>query len=168
MSHWTILDYLIAIIVAASTIFAMTRGLVREIISIVVLIGGFLLAAFYYQVPGAWFGTFLRTETLAHLVGFLVIFIGCQLLGALATFLVNKFVKMASMEWVDRLLGAVFGFLRGWLVCSIIVLGLVAFPVREDCSPARSCLPMCWPGREPRFSWCPKNSRRSSTINIKR
>jgi membrane protein required for colicin V production len=132
MSHWTFLDFLIAIIVVASTIFAMTKGLVREIISFVVLIGGFLLAAFYYQVPGAWFGTFLRSEMLAHLVGFLVIFIGCQLLGALAAFLVNKFVKMAALEWVDRLLGAVFGFLRGWLVCSIIVLGLVAFPVKED------------------------------------
>jgi membrane protein required for colicin V production len=132
MSHWTLLDYTIAIIVLASTIFAMTKGLVREIVSIVVLIGGFLLAAFYYQVPGAWFGTLLRSEALADLAGFLLIFIGCLMIGSLVTFFVNKFVKMASLEWVDRLLGAVFGFLRGWLVCSIIVLGLVAFPVKED------------------------------------
>jgi len=132
MSHWTLLDFTFTVIVVASTIFAMTKGLVREIVSIVFLIGGFLLAAFYYQVPGAWFGSFLRTEPLAHLAGFLVIFIGCLLIGALLTFFINKFVKMASLEWVDRLLGAVFGFLRGWLVCSIIVLGLVAFPVKED------------------------------------
>ncbi len=131
MGNWTLLDYAFVVIVLVSTIFAMTKGLMREIVSIVALIGGFLLAAFYYQVPGAWFGSFMRSESLAHLVGFLVIFIGCIIAGAVVAFLINKFVKMASLEWVDRLLGAVFGFLRGWLVCSIIVIGLVAFPVKE-------------------------------------
>jgi len=132
MNQWTLLDFTFAVIILVSTIFAVTKGLVREIVSIVALLGGFLLAAFYYQVPGAWFNTFLRSEALAHLAGFLAIFIGCLLIGALITFFINKFVKMASLEWVDRLLGAVFGFLRGWIVCSIIVIGLVAFPVKED------------------------------------
>ncbi len=132
MSHWTLLDYTFVVITLVSTIFAVTKGLVREIVSIVALLGGFILAAFYYQVPGAWFGSFMRSEALAHLVGFLVIFLGCILVGAIVSFLINKFVKMASLEWADRLLGAVFGFLRGWVVCSIIVIGLVAFPVKED------------------------------------
>jgi membrane protein required for colicin V production len=139
MSHWTFLDLIFAVIILVSTILAMTKGLAREIVSIVALIGGFLLAAFYYQVPAAWFVTFLRTEALAQLAGFLLIFIGCLLIGALVTLLINKFIKMASLEWADRLLGAVFGFVRGWLVCSIIVIGLVAFPVKEDLL-ARSAL----------------------------
>ena len=126
------LDFAFAIIVVVSTIFAMTKGLIREVVSIVALVGGFVLAAFYYQVPGVWFGTFMRSEALAHLAGFLVIFLGLILVGAIVSFLINRFVKMASLEWADRLLGAVFGFLRGWLVCSIIVIGLVAFPVKED------------------------------------
>ncbi len=132
MNHWTLLDYAFVIITLVSTIFAVTKGLIREIVSIVALIGGFLLAAWYYRIPGAWFGSFMRSESLAHLLGFLVIFLGCILVGAIVAFMINKFVKMTSLEWVDRLLGAVFGFLRGWLVCSIIVIGLVAFPVKED------------------------------------
>jgi membrane protein required for colicin V production len=68
----------------------------------------------------------------ASLIGFIVIFVACLLVGAVAAFLVNRFVKMASLEWVDRLMGAVFGFLRGWAVCSIIALALIAFPVRGD------------------------------------
>jgi len=125
------LDFIFAVIILVSTIFATTKGIMREIVSIVALLGGFLLAAFYYQVPGAWFGSFMRSEALAHLAGFLVVFLGCIVVGAVVSFLINKFVKMASLEWADRLLGAVFGFLRGWLVCSIIVIGLVAFPVKE-------------------------------------
>jgi membrane protein required for colicin V production len=132
MSHWTFLDFIFSVIILVSTIFATTKGLAREIVSIVALIGGFLLAAFYYHVPAAWFGTFLRTEALAQLAGFLVIFLGCLLVGALLAYMLNKFIKMVSLEWADRLLGGVFGFVRGWLVCSIIVIGLVAFPVKED------------------------------------
>jgi len=131
MTHWTFLDFTFAVIVLVSTVFATMKGLAREIVSIVALFGGFLLAAFYYPVPAAWFGTFLRTEALAQLAGFLLIFLGCVLLGALAAFLINKFIKMASLEWADRLLGGVFGFVRGWLMCSVIVIGLVAFPVKE-------------------------------------
>lgn len=132
MNHWTLLDLTFAIIILVSTIAATTKGLVREIVSIVALLGGFMLAAIYYQVPGAWFASLMRSEALAQLLGFLIIFVGCLLIGALVSFFINKFVKMASLEWVDRLLGAVFGFLRGWLICSIIVIGLVAFPVKED------------------------------------
>jgi membrane protein required for colicin V production len=52
--------------------------------------------------------------------------------GAIAAYVANRFVKMASLEWFDRLLGGVFGFLRGWAVTSIIVLALIAFPVRDN------------------------------------
>jgi len=132
MSHWTFLDFSFAVIILVSTIFATRKGLARQIVSIVALFGGFLLAAFYYPVPAAWFGRLLRTESLAQLAGFLLIFLGCLMVGALVALLINKFIKMASLEWADHLLGGVFGFLRGWLVCSIIVIGLVAFPIKED------------------------------------
>jgi len=33
---------------------------------------------------------------------------------------------------VDHLLGAVFGFLRGWLICSVIYLALTAFPGKPE------------------------------------
>ena len=44
----------------------------------------------------------------------------------------NRFLKAASLKWVDRLLGGVFGLLRGWAVCSIMVIAVVAFPVHEN------------------------------------
>ena len=132
LNQWSILDYLFAFIIIVSTGFALTKGLVREIISLVALLAGFFLAVFYYPVTAHWFVEFTRNESVANLIGFLLIFLGCILVGAIAALLVNKFVKMASLEWVDRLLGALFGFLRGWAVASIIILALIAFPVREN------------------------------------
>jgi membrane protein required for colicin V production len=68
----------------------------------------------------------------ADLIGFVTVFIVCLLIGAVAAFIVNRIIKMASLEWIDRLMGAIFGFLRGWAVASILALALIAFPVRQD------------------------------------
>jgi membrane protein required for colicin V production len=132
MSGWTILDFSFLLIILISTGFALTKGLMREIISLVALIGGFVLAAFYYSRAGALFAELARTEAIANLFGFLLIFLGTLLAGAIAAYLFNRFVKMASLEWIDRVLGGIYGFLRGWMVASILVLALVAFPIREN------------------------------------
>lgn len=131
MGHWTFLDFVFLAIIVISTGFALTKGLMREIISLVSLIAGLLLAAFYYPRAGLLFSEFTRTAAIANLLGFLLIFFGSILLGALAAFLVNRVVKMASLEWIDRILGGIYGFVRGCLVASILVLALTAFPVRE-------------------------------------
>jgi membrane protein required for colicin V production len=138
-SQWTFLDFLFAGIILLSTGFALFKGLVREIISLVALIGGFVLAVLYYQVPAARLVEFSRTEALANLIGFLIIFIGCILIGIIASFLVNRFIKAASLKWIDRVLGGIFGFLRGWAISSILVLAIIAFPIREN-TMARSVL----------------------------
>jgi membrane protein required for colicin V production len=132
LSQWTFLDYVFAGIVLVSIGFALTKGLVREIISLVALICGFTLAVFYYPVVGGKLAEFTRTDSLANFLGFLIIFSVCILIGVIAAFLVNRFVKTASLKWVDRLLGGVFGLLRGWIIASILVVALIAFPVRED------------------------------------
>ena len=98
MGGWTFLDYFFLLIILISTGFAVTKGLMRELVSLVALIGGFLLAAFHYPRVGAWFGDLTRTETIANLLGFLVIFLGVLLVGAIVAFLANRFVKMATDE----------------------------------------------------------------------
>jgi membrane protein required for colicin V production len=155
--QWSLLDYLFAIIVLVSMIGALRKGLIREIVSLVALIGGFILAVWYYQVPAAWMAELARTETIANLLGFLIIFIGCILLGIIASFIINRFVKAASLKWIDRLLGAIFGFLRGWAVSSILVLALVAFPLRENMIAQSSLAPFLLAGARAAVLLVPQN-----------
>jgi membrane protein required for colicin V production len=139
MNQWIFLDYLFVSIILVSIIFAMMKGLTREIISLIALIGGFILAAIYYKTPAGHFASYTRNDSIAHLLGFMIIFISCILIGAIISYLVNRFIKAASLKWIDRLLGGVFGLIRGWIICSIMVLALIAFPVSEDLV-ARSAL----------------------------
>jgi membrane protein required for colicin V production len=131
-SHWTFLDVIFVAIILVSTIFASRKGLMREVISLAALFGGFLLAALYYPVIARWFLDVAKTEAVADLIGFVTIFVGCLLIGAVAAFIVNRLIKMSSLEWIDRLMGAIFGFVRGWAVASVLALALIAFPVRQD------------------------------------
>jgi membrane protein required for colicin V production len=102
-SEWTFLDLFFGAIIIISTACAIFKGLVREIISLVALIGGFILAVLYYRIPAGWLMEYSRKDSLA-----------------------------ASLKWMDRILGGIFGFLRGWAISSVIVVALIAFPVREE------------------------------------
>ncbi len=132
LSQWTFLDFAFVFIILISTGFALTKGLAREIISLVALVGGFVLAVLYYPVTAHWVVEFSRNDSVANLIGFMIIFLGSIIAGAVIAFAVNRLIKMASLQWVDRLLGGLYGFLRGWAIASIIILALIAFPVRED------------------------------------
>ena len=146
LHRWTSLDLVFVLIIALSTGLALTKGLAREIISLVALIAGLILAATFYPAPATWFVDFSRSETVAQLLGFLIIFLGSLTAGAVVSFIVNKFVKMAKLQWMDRILGGVFGFLRGWAIASIIVLALIAFPVRPEVVPRSSLAPFLLAG----------------------
>ncbi len=130
--QWTIIDFVFVAILLLSIAFALMKGLAREVISLAALFGGLFLASWYYPVPAGWFANLARTQAIADLIGFMVIFLAVIIVGAIAAFLVNRFIKMASLEWVDRLMGGVFGLLRGWAIASVIALALVAFPVQQD------------------------------------
>jgi membrane protein required for colicin V production len=132
LSQLTFLDILFGGIIVLSTVLALTKGLAKEIVSLVALVSGLVLASLYYRGPASWFAEFSRSDAVAGLLGFMIIFLGCLLVGALIAFLINRFIKMASLQWMDRLLGGLYGFLRGWAVASIIVLALIAFPVRPE------------------------------------
>jgi membrane protein required for colicin V production len=108
------------------------RGFVREIYIVIAVLVGSLLAGWLYRPVGNLFKDVVRTENLALFLGFSLIFLGIILVGAVITWLTTKFMKFAKLQWADRLLGAAFGFIRGWMIGAVILLGLTAFEVQTD------------------------------------
>jgi len=132
MSQISQFDVLFAVIILLSTAFAYFRGMSREIIGIGVMILGFTLAVLYHKAPVAKLIDLGCSEILAGLLGFLGIFLGCVLAGTIAAFIVDRFLKVVKLKWMDRLLGAIFGFLRGWIFSAVIVLAFTAFPAQNS------------------------------------
>jgi membrane protein required for colicin V production len=79
-------------------------------------------------------------------LGFSLIFVVTLFAGFLITWLVTRFVKFAKLQWADRLLGAAFGFIRGWTMCAAILLALTAFDVQTERLKNSELAPYFLPG----------------------
>jgi membrane protein required for colicin V production len=104
----------------------------KGIISLLSALAGLLIAAQLYPFAARLFGSFVSTARAANLLGFVAIFLLVLAGGSLLARWLRGGLKRVRLDWLDHLLGAVFGFLRGWLICSVIYLALTAFPVKLE------------------------------------
>jgi membrane protein required for colicin V production len=105
-----------------------------------------LVAAWFYRGVGALFKDVVRTENIALFLGFSLIFSVILLAGFLTIWLVTRFLKFAKLQWADRLLGASFGFIRGWMISAAILLALTAFEIQTERLKNSELAPYFLPG----------------------
>lgn len=120
-------DWTIIFVILLSTIQAGASGFFREAFGIAGLVFGYLLAAWQYHRAAAWYGSFLKSGTVAEIAGFLTIFLGVVVLAGIAGRIVRWAVKESGLSFLDRVLGAAVGLLRGSLVVAIVLLVMTAF-----------------------------------------
>lgn len=109
-------DIAILVIVAASTLYGLSRGGVKEIFSMLAIVVG-IAGGIYLHGP---VGTALGGSGIAHVISFIVIFV-------VVAFVVNKIgntvrttLKLMFLGGIDRLVGAVVGFVRGVVIVCVI------------------------------------------------
>lgn len=122
------LDIIFIIITFASILIGILRGFVKEILSIIFLILAVVLSILFYKEAGLFFSGFINNSEIANFTGFIAVFISILTGGYLITFFLRKIIIIGPIKSIDRLLGALFGFLRSALICSIILFGILAFP----------------------------------------
>jgi membrane protein required for colicin V production len=127
---WNWLDGIILGVVAISVVAAMWEGIIREIISLASFIIGLAVAALQYPRAASWFRGATDSPEVAKGLGFLVLFLGILIAGAVIAFLLRRFVHIAGLGLFDRLLGGIFGLVRGFAICSVLLLAMVAFSLK--------------------------------------
>lgn len=124
-----ILDILALIIIAFSIVTAVIKGLIREVLSLGSVILGLVLAVLFYQEGGEALHSVGVPGTWSAFLGFILIFIGIVAAGASIIHISDQILRALQIKWIDRLLGGLFGFLRGYLISLVIVLAFTAFPI---------------------------------------
>jgi membrane protein required for colicin V production len=132
MGTWNWLDAILAAIIVASVVTAMMKGFVQELISLASVLIGLVVAAIGYARAAVWFEDLTKSHEIALGLGFLVLFLGTLLAGALVGIVARRLIKSAGIQWFDRFLGGVFGLVRGVLVDSILLMALLAFAIKPD------------------------------------
>lgn len=121
------LDFVLAILIAFSIWRSFARGLTREVIGLVSVVAGVLLAAWFYSTAGALVEPHVKSHSAASLIGFLIVFAAVMMLGSLVGWILSKLLKVTGLSFFDRLLGAAFGVIRGLLIAAVLVMAILAF-----------------------------------------
>jgi membrane protein required for colicin V production len=132
MATWNWLDWILAAIIVASAVTAMRKGFVRELIALVSVVVGLVVAAIGYPRAALWFEDLTKSHEIALGLGFLVLFLGTLLAGAIVGMLGHKLIETAGIQWFDRFLGGIFGLVRGVLVDAILLMAMVAFAIKPE------------------------------------
>lgn len=141
MDTWNWLDCILAVIVVASILTAIMKGFVRELISLASVLIGLVVAAFGYNRAAGWFEDLTKSHEIALGLGFLCLFLGVLIIGALVGWVARKLIKTAGIQWFDRFLGAVFGLVRGVLVDAVLLMILMAYAIKPDAVRQSSLAP---------------------------
>jgi membrane protein required for colicin V production len=124
-------DILTITILAYGLIRGIFRGLVREISSIIGVLGGFYAAYTYYPdvaqmispVASRWISNSSTINILSYLVIFTIVVVIVSILAVIIKYLLN----IAYLGWVDRVCGAFFGLIKSGLVICVLFIVFTSF-----------------------------------------
>ncbi|HUY15201.1 MAG TPA: CvpA family protein [Terriglobia bacterium] len=133
------LDWILGIVLLVSVVTAVRRGIMAEVVSLATLIAGLIVAAEFYTRVATWFEDFTKSNDVALALAFLVLFLGVMAAGSLITWLVQKLVKKAGLQWFDRFMGGIFGVVRGVAIDCVILMVMMAFSIKPQ-AVARSAM----------------------------
>lgn len=120
-------DLLLVVIVGYSVISGFMAGFARVGIGFAATILGILFGLWFYRMPGAILQEYLQSPTAANVLGFFIVFIVFVIAGSVTATVLARLFKWVGLSWLDRLLGAGAGFVRGVIFAVAVVTVVTAF-----------------------------------------
>lgn len=133
-----LLDFLILIPICFFCYRGFVNGIIKEVLSIVGIILAVFLSFQYMDAVGEWIRPFF-SENVGYIpfVSVILIFVGTVSAIQLVAYLSKKFLETIKLNFVNRLSGLAFGFLKSGIIVSAFLLVLAGFNLpsrqaRED------------------------------------
>jgi len=124
-------DIIIIIILGFCVIRGVFRGLIKELSSIIGVMGGFYAAYSYYMVLARPLSRWISNVAYRNILSFLIIFCGILIIISILGVVIKYVLNIAFLGWVDRICGAGFGIIKGILIASVLLITLTAFLPRN-------------------------------------
>ncbi|MCB9964863.1 MAG: CvpA family protein [Rhodospirillales bacterium] len=137
------IDLIIGAVILISALVAFFRGFIREVLTILGVIGGLVAAYMYGATLAPFYNGLLEgdkpaaegAETphfmgiipyplLSEILGYATVFLGVVIILSILSYFLSKFVENVGMGMLDRTLGVAFGIARG-----VILLGVLYMPI---------------------------------------
>jgi hypothetical protein len=97
-----ILDIIFLVLIAASVIYSLIKGLVTEIFSLLAIILGFFGASYGYSRAAEWLKGWVGHETLSTIIAFAFLFLLVAIAVSLLGRLLSRLIHKGGLGWADR------------------------------------------------------------------
>jgi len=126
-SDLTAFDWVLVGVLVLSTVAGLGRGLIRTLASLGGWFVGLLLACWYYRPLALHLREWITSFTVCEVIGFLLVFLGTKFVFSAVAAILRKAMKAVGLGFVDRLLGGVFGAMRGVVLGVGVMIVVTAF-----------------------------------------
>jgi membrane protein required for colicin V production len=125
-------DYIIIAIVIVSAIMGLVRGLLREAIAVITWFLAVVLAWGFASSLEPVLGGVLVGSPLRIWAARAIIFVFVLLIGGAVGVIVSHFVRVSIFAPTDKMLGFVFGVIRGIVIVGAFTIAIQAMRMDED------------------------------------
>ena len=123
-------DIAIVTIIGISALISLFRGFMREALSLVGLAAAIWIAVTFYNQAADLLVDYIAIPTGRRVLAFAAIVVVSLLVTGIINHLIGKLVDKTGLSGTDRMLGVVFGVVRGIAIVGVLVLlaGLTQVP----------------------------------------
>lgn len=122
------LDIVIILVVAFFAFMAFRSGLIRELVTLVSVVGGIVIAGLFYDNFSREVLVFIDNENASLFVSFLILLGAIYLAGQLIALTLKQVASLLMLGWADKAGGAAFGVLKGLIIVQVLIAVLVTYP----------------------------------------
>jgi len=126
------IDLIVIIVTSFFLLRGLFRGFILELTIVIGLVAGYLISITYYDYLSVFIikANFPQIpSSVADVISFAVIFITLNIGLRLVAGIVTKTLKFAMLNWLNKLLGAVFGTVKALLILGITVFIINLIPL---------------------------------------
>ena len=132
MTMLTAVDWILLAVLGLSMLLGLWRGLVQEVLSLAGWVAAFFVAQIYAPQAAAWLPMEGSSQMLRYAAGFVTVFIAVLIATVLVSWVVKKLVSAVGLGPLDRLLGSMFGLLRGMVVLLAVTVVVGMTPLHSS------------------------------------
>ncbi len=124
-------DYAILAILGLSMLMGLWRGFIGEVLALVIWACAFWFAWLLGPQLAEQLSDKVPTPSVRIMIAYVLCFVAVLVVGAIVAYILRKLVEGSGLSGSDRLLGMVFGLLRG-LALVVLVVFVSAAMFRRD------------------------------------
>lgn len=120
--HLTNYDFLFIAIIGTSTVMAMLKGGVAQLLSLSTWFIALFVSKKYNTQIEAFLPEVVSNAMLRTLLGYVITFVAVAIIITLIKMIFHNFIRSFGLGGLNITIGAIFGAIRGIIICSILII----------------------------------------------